>query len=206
MSARPPCLGLTGGIGSGKSAALAAFAACGAAVLSSDEVVHALYRDPEVVRAVAGRFGPGVLATDGTVDRPALGARAFAEEDGIRFLEGVLHPRVGAARVAWIAAQRRRVPPPPLLVCEVPLLFEAGLQDRFDAVLVVTAPDPVRRARVEARGQAFAARVGRQWDEARKVAAADHAYVNDGTLGDLGAWVAARYAQYAGEPCRGRTP
>jgi dephospho-CoA kinase len=193
----PPCLGLTGGIGAGKSAALAEFARLGAAVLSSDAVVHGLYARPDVVAAVRDRFGPGVLAPDGTVDRAALGARAFAEEGGIRFLEDLLHPRIGAEREAWIARARAADPPPPLLVCEVPLLFEAGLRDRFDAVLVVTASPEVRRARVEARGQSFAARAGRQWDEERKVAAADHHLVNDGDLAALHAWVAEVFRAHA---------
>ncbi|MCU0307659.1 MAG: dephospho-CoA kinase [Thermoleophilia bacterium] len=196
-------MGLTGGIGSGKSAALAAFARCGAAVLSADAVVHALYADREVRAAVRERFGPGVIGPGGEVDRAALGARAFAEEGGIRFLEDLLHPRVGAAREAWVAARRAEDPPPPLLVCEVPLLFEAGLADRFDAVLVVTASEAVRRARVEARGQRFAERVGRQWDEGAKVAAADCAFTNDGDLDALGTWVAGCFARHARRPCGG---
>ncbi len=186
----PPCIGLTGGIGAGKSAALDAFRAAGAATLSSDEVVHALYGRPEVIARVVSRFGPGVVGADGRVDRPALAARAFAEEGGIAHLQEILYPLVGEERERWIAAEAARVPPPPLLVCEVPLLFEAGLADRFDRVLVVTAPEELRRARVEARGQSFAERAGRQWDERRKVAAADLHYVNDGDLEALRAWVA----------------
>src|SRR5206468_2928695 len=96
-----------------------------------------------------------------------------------------------------VGAQRARVPPPPLLVCEVPLLYEAGLEDRFDAVLVVTAPEEVRRRRVTARGQDFSARSARQVPEGVKVARADRYVVNDGTPSDLEAWVAARFAEYA---------
>jgi dephospho-CoA kinase len=184
-----PCIGLTGGIGAGKSAALAAFRTRGAATLSSDEVVHALYRRPDVVARVVERFGTGVLDADGRVDRTALGARAFAEEGGIAHLQGILYPLIGEERERWIAAERSRVPPPPLLVCEVPLLFEAGLRDLFDEVVVVTAPEAVRRARVEARGQVFAQRADLQWSEAAKVAAADRHYVNDGDLEALDAWV-----------------
>lgn len=170
----------------------------GAATLSSDAVVHGLYARPDVIAAVTERFGSDVLHPDGSVDRSALGARAFAEPGGIRFLEELLHPRIGAARQEWVAHERSADPPPPLLVCEVPLLFEAGLRDMFDAVLVVTASEPVRRARVEARGQAFSQRAGLQWDEDRKVAAADHAHVNDGDLAALEAWVADMFARYAG--------
>ena len=197
----PPCLALTGGIGSGKSEALGAFAACGAATLSSDQVVHDLYGDPDVLRAVVERFGPGVLAAGGEVDRAALGARAFAQEGGIAYLEGLLHPRIEGRRRAWAAEQAARRPPPPLLVCEVPLLFEAGAEGGFDAALLVTAPDDVRRRRVEARGQDFDERSARQLPEDEKAARADRVLVNDAGLDDLRAWVAARFAEYAGRPC-----
>ncbi len=161
--------------------------------------MHAVYTDPEVVAAVRARFGDDVIDASGAVDRRLLGPRAFAQEGGLRFLEQLVHPRVGAAREAWIAAEAARVPPPDLLVCEVPVLFEAGLADRFDAVLVVTASDAVRRARVEARGQDFDALSGRQTPEAEKVARADRSYVNDGDLAGLRAWVADRHAEYAGQ-------
>ena len=197
----PPCLGLTGGIGAGKSLALGVFAACGAATLSADEVVHRLYERPEVVAAVVERFGPPALDDRGGVDRAALGELAFAQAGGAAYLEGLIHPRVGVERTAWQAEQVGRRPPPPLLVCEVPLLFEVGLEDQFDAILVVTASEAVRRERVRARGQAFVARSARQIDEDEKVALADHAYVNDGPLDDLRAWVAERFAEYAGRSC-----
>jgi len=192
---------LTGGIGSGKSEALAAFARCGAAILSSDEVVHDLYRDPEVVEAVVRRFGPSVIDDGGRVDRPTLGAQAFATPGGIRFLERLLHPLVEARRRAWVGEQRRRDPAPRLLVCEIPLLFEAGGEGGFDAVLVVSASDEVRRARVEARGQRFAERGGRQLPEAAKRARADRWFLNDGTVEALASWVGERYREYAGMPC-----
>jgi dephospho-CoA kinase len=197
----PPCVALTGGIGSGKSEALAAFAACGAATLSSDQVVHDLYGDREVATAVAERFGPGVLSEGGAVDRAALGARAFAQEGGIAYLEGLLHPRIERRRRAWIEEQAGRRPPPPLLVCEVPLLFEVGAERAFDAALLVTAPEEVRRRRVEARGQDFDARSARQLPEEEKAARADRVLVNDGVIDDLRAWVAERFAEYAGRPC-----
>lgn len=163
--------------------------------------MHDLYADPDVARAVAGRFGSAVLAQGGGVDRAALGARAFAEEGGIAFLEELLHPRIEGRRRAWIAEQSRRRPAPPLLVCEVPLLFEARLEGRFDASLLVTAPDDVRRARVRARGQDFDARSARQMPEEEKVARADGVFVNDAGLDALRAWVADRFSEYAGRPC-----
>ena len=165
-------------------------------------MVRRLYSDPEVTRAVRERFGPGVLDPGGALDRAALAASAFDDPDALRFLEGLLHPRIGSERDAWVTAQRALTPPPPILVCEVPLLFEARLEDRFDAVLVVTAPDDVRRRRVEARGQDFDARAAHQVDEGRKVAAADMAFVNDGSLDELERWVGAvmdRFARGVGD-------
>ena len=148
------------------------------------------------------RFGGGVLDPSGGVDRALLGPRAFAEEGGLAFLERLVHGRVGEHRHEWIARQAAASPAPALLVCEVPVLFEAGIQDQFDAVIVITASEEVRRARVAARGQDFDARSGRQTPEAEKVARADRAYVNDGDVEALRAWIADRYAEYAGEPCR----
>lgn len=170
-------------------------------MLSSDDVVHRLYADPEVVDAVRARFGDAVMTADGSVDRTALGEVAFAEEGGMAFLEQLLHPRIGVAREAWVAEERARVPAPVLLVCEVPLLFEADLADRFDAVLVVTAPDDVRRRRVEERGQDFDGRSALQLPEQDKVSRADMAYVNDGSVADLEEWVSSvidRYGPQAG--------
>jgi dephospho-CoA kinase len=171
--------------------------------MSSDDVVHGLYADPDVVRDVVNRFGKSVLDESGALDRARLGPQAFSQDGGIAFLEALFHPRVNRLRMKWIAQQDRRDPPPPLLVCEVPVLFEAGAEDEFDAVVVVTASEDVRRARVEARGQRFAERLARQIPEDEKVARADRSYVNDGSLDDLGRWVAECYATYAGRPCDG---
>ena len=196
-SGEPRVLGLTGGIGSGKSAALEAFSRLGAAVLSSDAVVHDCYGDPGIVARVRERFGDEVIDADGPVARAALGARVFGDDDARRFLEGLIHPQVGLARERWIERERSLTPPPPLLVCEVPLLFEVGLEGLFDAVVTVTASDDVRRRRVEDRGQDFDARRGTQIGEDEKVARADHSYVNDGTLEDLDTWVRRIFDRYA---------
>jgi dephospho-CoA kinase len=183
---RPLLLGLTGGIGSGKSAALEAFGRHGAVTLSSDAVVHELYRRQDVREAVAARFGAQILDGAGEVDRGRLGAAVFADPDGLRFLEGLLHPLVseelaGVTRSATERGER-------LVVHEVPLLFEAGLEGRYDLVLLVTAPDDVRRARV---GERFDQRASSQLPEADKRARAGLVYDNDGTPEELDAWVAA---------------
>lgn len=164
--------------------------------------MHRAYADPELLARVAGRFGPEVLRDDGGLDRAALGARAFADGEGMAFLESLIHPLVREGRRCWVAAERARRPPPPLLVCEVPLLFEVGAERGFDAVLVITAGEATRRARVAARGQDFAARSARQLPEAEKLRRADRAFANDGPLEELERWVAERFAEYAGVPCR----
>ncbi len=164
--------------------------------MSSDEVVHRCYSDPELIADVRARFGDAIVSDGGVVDRAALGALVFDDPSARAALEGMIHPRIHAARAAWIAECRSADPPPPLLVCEVPLLFEVGLADHFDAVLVVTAPNEVRRRRVAQRGQDFAARAAHQMDESEKVRLADHAYVNDGSLEALESWVEERFREY----------
>jgi dephospho-CoA kinase len=175
-------LGLTGGIGAGKSTALAAFAQLGCPTLSSDAVVHALYLEPEVRAAVVEHFGRGVLGGDGEVDRAALGARVFADDAERRWLEQLLHPRVDAALERW-RGEQELAHPGALLVHEVPLLYEAGLADRYDAVVLITAPAELRSAHFEQRAAT-------QLPEADKAAQADHVYVNDGTPAELERWVA----------------
>jgi dephospho-CoA kinase len=184
-------LGLTGGIGAGKSTALAAFAQLGCPTLSSDEIVHELYLDPQVRAAVVEHFGPGALGQDGEVSRAALAARVFADEADRRWLEGLLHPRVAAALERW-RGEQEAAHPGAVLVHEVPLLYEAGLADRYDRVVLITAPGDVRRAR---RPERFDERAAAQLPEAEKAARADHVYVNDGTPAELERWVAGLVAR-----------
>lgn len=160
-------------------------------------------RDGEVVKAVAERFGAEVTGPDGSVDRARLGPLVFGDSAALAFLEGLIHPRVGACRREWIAQQDALSPRPPLLVCEVPVLFEAGIEAEFDVVLVVTASESVRRARVEARDQNFDERQARQMPEHEKVARAHHSFVNDGPLGELERWVAGCFGEISGRPCDG---
>ena len=178
---RPLAVALTGGIAAGKSAALQAFARHGAATISSDEIVHELYRDDELLQqALRDRWGDGVFA-DGEVDRAAIGRIVFADSDELAWLEAELHPRVRAATADWFARQTAGV-----AVAEIPLLFETGGESRFDKVVVITAPAEVRVAR---RGE-HADREVRLVPEDEKVRRADFAFVNDGTLEELDAFVA----------------
>lgn len=177
---RPLAVALTGGIAAGKSEALHAFARHGAAVISSDEVVHELYRsDAELQRALRERWGERVFR-DGEVDRGEIGRIVFSDRDELAWLEAELHPRVRAATSDWLARQTAE-----MAVAEIPLLFETGGESRFDKVVVVTAPVDVR---VERRGE-LADREGRLVPESEKVSRADFAYVNDGSLEQLDAFV-----------------
>jgi dephospho-CoA kinase len=180
-----PFVGLTGGVGSGKSTALEVLERLGVSTLSTDAVVHDLYASDEVRDAVVERFGPAV-ARDGAVDRAALAERAFATPEDRAWLEGLLWPRVGKRIAAWRAEQLERDPPPVALVVEVPLLFEAGMEGAFDATIAVVADEDVRAQRAGGRGhEAVDERVARQLPQDEKATRADHAVFNDGSIEDL---------------------
>jgi dephospho-CoA kinase len=187
--ARPIAVAITGGIGAGKSEALAAFARHGAAVISSDEIVHRLLREDEEVReALRERFGDGLFADDGDVDRSALADIVFADREALDWLEALLHPRVVQEYMDWRERLGELDDPPRVSATEVPLLYEVGGQERFDAVVVVTAPPDVRGARSEV---AAGDREPRLLPDSVKVAQADFAYVNDDSLEKLDDFVQA---------------
>jgi dephospho-CoA kinase len=180
---RPLAVAVTGGIGAGKSEVLKAFARQGVPTLSSDDVVHRLLREDDAVRrAVLERFGDRVLDDGAQLDRAAIAEIVFADREALAWLEGLLHPLVVREYLAW-GEQLAGLPDPPTLsATEVPLLYEVGGDDRFDAVVVVTAPQPVR----EARARALAGdRSWRLLPDEEKAKRADFVYVNDGSIGDL---------------------
>jgi dephospho-CoA kinase len=189
---------VTGGIGAGKSEALAAFARHGAAVVSSDEIVHELLRsDPEVQEAVRERWGGPVLGPEGDVDRARVAEIVFADRRELEWLEALLHPRVVATYLAWRERLAELEEPPAVCVTEVPLLYEVEGEKRFDAVVVITASPEVRVSRtigpVDSREQ-------RLIPEEEKVARADFAYVNDGSLAELDAFVADVLGKLSAKP------
>jgi len=179
MAPRPAFIGLTGAIGSGKTETLRALERLGAAVLSTDEVAHQALAAPEVVEQLTERWGDDV-APGGAVDREKVGEIVFTDRAELRWLESITHPKVGERVVEWrgqLVAEAG--------VVEVPLLFEAGMQEFFDGVLVIIAGDR-RKAWLEARGDAgVAGRSGRQLTETEKAQRATWVVENDGTLGDL---------------------
>ena len=179
---RPLAVALTGGIAAGKSEALAVFARLGAATASSDAIVHDLLaHDDEVRAAIRERWGD-----DAVGDRALIGELVFGNAAELDWLEQLLHPKVVRAQKAWFDELEQRDEPPVLAVVEIPLLYETGGEERFDAVVVVTAPLELR---AERRGS-FEDREARLIPEDEKVRRADFAYVNDGTLEDLDAFVA----------------
>jgi dephospho-CoA kinase len=181
----PPFVALTGGLGAGKSTALAALARLGAAVISSDAVVHELYGSAAVRDAVVARFGPAILA-DGAIDRAALAARVFADAEDRAWLEQLLWPLVRKRVADWRERTGLEVPPPRALVVEVPLLFEAGSEGLYDATITVTVDEATRAARARARGhEAPAEREARQLGQQEKAARATFAVVNDGSIAEL---------------------
>ena len=180
-----PFVGLTGGLGAGKSEALLALGELGAATLSTDAVVHDLLQGDDLRELVAARLGSEVLR-DGALDRSAIAERVFGDDDARRWLEGELWPRVGERVARWREELDSASPAPRAAVVEVPLLFESGMDAVFDRTIAVVADEAVRGERAGARGHASVAeRTGRQLTQAEKAQRADFTVRNDGSLEEL---------------------
>ena len=185
---RPLAVAITGGIGAGKSEALAAFARHGAATVSSDQIVHRFLREDTAVReAMVERFGEGILDQAGQIDRSAVAELVFPDTEALDWLEGLLHPLVVREYLDWREQLGRLPNPPAVCATEVPLLYEVGGQERFDAVVVVTAPSELREARTRVQTEL---REPRLLPDEEKAAKADYVYVNDGSLEELDGFVA----------------
>ncbi len=183
-------VGLTGGLGSGKSEALAAFERLGVPTLSSDAVVHELLGTPEVRDLLHERWGARVVAGE-EVDRAAVASIVFERPEELSWLEGTIFPRVGERTAAWRMGLERRDVPPDVAVVEVPLLFEAGIEGVFDATIAVVTDEDLRTERAAARGhEGVAGRAGRQLTQDEKADRADYVIRNDGSLADLEGTVA----------------
>jgi dephospho-CoA kinase len=190
---RPVAVAITGGIGAGKSTALASFHAHGAATVSSDEIVHHLLRsDLDVRAALVERFDESILDEDGVPDRARIASVVFEDAEALAFLEALLHPLVSREYLNWREQLGTLEDPPRVCVTEVPLLYESGGESRFDRVVVITAPRLVREQR---RQVPLDNRDARLLDDREKVARADFHYVNTGTPEDLDTWVAGVMAE-----------
>ena len=181
-------IGLTGNIASGKSTVARHFAAWGATVVDADRLARdAVAPGTPALAAIAARWGPAVLAADGSLDRAALRRVVFADPDERAALEVIIHPEVALRRAGAVAAAARRGDP--LVICDIPLLFEAGLTGTVDAVVLVDAPAAVRLVRLmRDRGldaDEAAAMIAAQWPSGPKRAGADWVLDNAGTLAEL---------------------
>ncbi|WP_441246679.1 dephospho-CoA kinase [Kitasatospora sp. McL0602] len=189
-------IGLTGGIGAGKSAVSGRLAARGAVIVDSDLIAREVVAPGTAgLRAVVAEFGEGVLAPDGALDRPALGALVFADQARLAALNAIVHPLVRARSAELESAAG----PDDLVVHDVPLLTENGLAPLYDLVVVVDAPDEVRIDRlVRLRGMAEAearARMAAQATRAARLDIADLVIDNSGTPAELDAQVAGLWEQ-----------
>lgn len=181
-------IGLTGSIGMGKSTTARMFRDEGVAVLDSDEIVHELYRGAAV--APIEREFPGVAA-GGVVDRARLAERVLGDPEAMKRLEAIVHPLVWAARDQFLKESEARGDS--MVVYDVPLLFETGAEQSVDAIVVVSAPEDVQKARVLARPgmteEKFAAILARQVPDSQKRARADFVVDTGGSLDDARAQV-----------------
>lgn len=183
-------VGLTGGIGSGKSEVSRRLAAFGAVVVDADVLAREVVaRGTDGLAAVVELFGPGILTAEGDLDRTALAARVFADPGQRRRLEQIVHPRV-RARAAEIEAAAG---PGAIVVHDIPLLVETSQADTFDVVVVVDVPADIQvRRLVQGRQmteEEARARIDAQASRAERAAVADHVIDNSGGLSDLDAAV-----------------
>jgi len=181
-------VGLTGGIGAGKTTALIMFQELGAHTFSADEVVHDLYQQPEVADAVAAHFGEGVLGDDGCVDRSRLAAAVKGRPEELGWLEELTHPRA----VEEIERRIARVPAGRVVVCEFPLLLGSGYEELFDLIVTVEADAEIRRKRSTHRFglDQFAELEELQASPEERKRGSDMVYVNDHGFAGLRDFVA----------------
>jgi dephospho-CoA kinase len=174
-------LGLTGGLGCGKSTAAKIFAAHGFATMDSDAIVRdVVLKEAAIIAAIRERLGAEVLTAAGEVDRRLVARRVFADPEALRWLEVLVHPRVFAHWRAGLASA-----PDKSWVLEVPLLFEKSLQNWFDFTVGVASDASVQLARLEQRGlppPLARQRISQQLPLAQKIELADFVLLNDGSL------------------------
>ena len=189
-------IGLTGGIGSGKTAASDHFARLGAEVIDTDLLSRELVEPgQEALEEIVDAFGEQVLSADGRLDRARLGQRVFADPGARQRLEAILHPKIRAAML-----QRAARSTAPYVVFVIPLLFETGQQDLVDRVLLIDVPEALQRARVAARDGLDEAQIDRimaaQTGRETRLGQADDIICNDGELVQLYAQIEKLHGKY----------
>ena len=182
-------LGLTGGIGSGKSTAARMFADLGATIIDADAIAKEVLEPGQLgYESIVNKFGDDILDSSGNIDRTILAAKVFENSSKLKELEDVVHPEV-AGKVQEI---RESLPAGTTVIYDTPLLVEKKLQDQFDQVIVVLAPEPLRTQRLLARGLAerdIAARMSKQATDDQRRAVANFVIDNSGSLAQLRAQV-----------------
>jgi dephospho-CoA kinase len=183
-------VGITGGIGTGKSTVTALFRQCGAATYSADEAAREVVVPGSLGLAeITSAFGTEVLLPDGHLNRRRLGEIVFSDPDARRRLEAITHPRIRERMREWITQTQKASPPDAVLLLEVPLLYEGGLETWFDRVVVVTAPESSQISRLLAREgmteEQARRRIAAQMPLSEKEARADLVLPNDGDLDAL---------------------
>jgi dephospho-CoA kinase len=190
-------VGLTGGVGSGKSTVSAMLAEHGAVIIDADAIARDVVEPGTAgLAAIVERFGPDVLAADGSLDRATLAALVFNDDAARSDLNGIVHPLVGVRTVELMTA----APPDAIVVYDVPLLVESDMAAGFDVVVVVIADEDVRLARLEARGMPqhdARARIKAQASDDQRRAVADVVIENHGSLADLRSQVDALWERLA---------
>lgn len=199
-AARLPLIGLTGGIGSGKSLVADLFVARGAALIDTDQIAHALTASGgRAIPAIREAFGDAVIAADGRMDRAVMRQRVFADLDQKQRLESILHPMILAD--AQAAIETARASGAPYALVAVPLLLETGhWVSRVDRVLVVDCPEAMQVQRVMQRSGLTAEQVEAimavQATREERLAAADDVIDNSGPVADTGMQVGRLHQQY----------
>jgi dephospho-CoA kinase len=184
-------VGLTGGIGAGKSTVARMLASHGAVIVDSDAIAREVVAPGTPGLAeIAEMFGPGMLQADGSLDRPGLGRIVFNDPDALRRLEEITHPRIQAESARLIADAEASGAP--VVIHDIPLMVESGAQANFESVIVVEAPDELRLDRLEGRGlpreQALERMKAQATNEQRREAAT-YLIINDASEADLSARV-----------------
>lgn len=206
MRVNSPVIGLTGGIGSGKSAACARFAELGAAIVDTDDIAHQLTAPGgAAISALRAAFGDAVIDPRGALDRPAMRALAFADGDARARLEAILHPLIRAE-----SARRCAAASAPYIILAVPLLIESGdYRARCTRICVVDCPEALQIERVRRRNALDEAQIraiiAAQASRAQRLAAADDVIDNSGSLADLHRQVDALHLRYLAAAAPGST-
>ncbi len=196
-----PVIGLTGGIGSGKSTVAKMLAELGADVIDTDKVGHDVYRPgTDGFRQVTAAFGPDIVAPGGAIDRRALAAKVFADPDALARLNAIVHPLIGLAVRDWLQRAQAEPATTPIVV-EAPVLMEAGWRF-FDEIWVVVVEPETAVARVTGSRDMTAdevrRRIAAQMSNAERERLADRVIRNDGDLAELRAQVEAAWRAVAG--------